>query len=53
MDSLSINVAFSLVAFSITFLMIPSLSKLFLDAGMFGHDLNKPSRPKMYVLLSL
>jgi len=46
-SSLAVSVAFSLVAFGLTMSLIPSMSDLFVKAGLFGLDLNKSTRPKM------
>jgi len=43
------NVVISVIALYATLELIPSTLSLFLDAGMFGIDLNKTSKEKVYV----
>lgn len=47
------SVAFSGIAFAVTFSMIRWLGPTFLKAGLKGKDMAKPNRPEMYVLLSV
>lgn len=48
--SLLINCALSLCAFGITKRLIPSLADMFISANLFGNDLCKRDKPKMYVV---
>jgi len=49
-SSLSVSVALSVVACALSLSLIPSMSDLFVKAGLFGNDLNKPTKPKMSVV---
>lgn len=44
------SVAFSGIAFAVTFTLIRWLVPVFLKAGLKGKDMAKPRRPEMYVL---
>lgn len=43
------SLAFSGIAFAVTFSMIRWLGPVFLKAGLKGRDMAKPRRPEMYV----
>lgn len=43
------SIAFSVVAFVVTFSLIRWLGPVFLKAGLKGKDMAKPRRPEMYV----
>lgn len=47
--SLLISGALAAGAFLITKCMIPSLSDMFVSANLFGHDMCKRDKPKVYV----
>lgn len=42
-------IAFSGIAFSVTFSMVRWLGPVFIRAGLSGKDMAKPTRPVMYV----
>lgn len=44
---LVINVTFSIVAFISTYKIIPRLIDMFINANLYGKDLNKKSENKM------
>ncbi|XP_002730450.2 UDP-N-acetylglucosamine--dolichyl-phosphate N-acetylglucosaminephosphotransferase-like [Saccoglossus kowalevskii] len=44
---LLINIALSTAGFLATFIIIPNFYQVFIDAGMFGRDLNKTSKAKV------
>jgi len=44
------SVAFSGVAFAITYSLIRWLGPVFMKAGLKGKDMAKPKKPEMYVL---
>lgn len=48
--SLVINCALSMGAFQVTKRLIPSLSDMFISANLFGNDMCKRNKPKMYAL---
>lgn len=48
--SLLINCAISAIAFLITKQLIPSLRDMFIAANLFGNDLCKRDKPKMWVI---
>lgn len=48
---LAINVALSIGAGWLTYRLVPAMSPLFIEAKMYGHDINKPGRPIMYASL--
>lgn len=51
--SLLINFAISACAFEITRRLIPSLSGMFIGANLFGNDLCKRDKPKMYICFAI
>ncbi len=45
---LKVNVVLSVVAFVVTLVLIPQVTDMFIEAGMFGYDLSKRDRVKVY-----
>ena len=50
MSPLAVNVALSICAGMLTYSLIPAFIELFLQAKLFGHDINKVARPQMYAM---
>ena len=46
-EPLIASVAFSGIAFALTYLLIPGLGPVLMKAGLRGHDMSKPKRPEM------
>ena len=44
---LIVNLIYSVIAFKVTKRLIPRLSDMFINANLFGNDLNKFDKPKM------
>lgn len=47
------SIAFSGIAFAVTFTVIRWLVPVFMKAGLKGKDMGKPRRPEMYVFARL
>lgn len=50
---ITVAIAVSVIGFVLSMELIPGTTQLFIDAGLYGIDLNKESKEKVYVSVNL